>query len=82
MSKHKVYAIIVEAIKQGKLKEPFMNDDFRIACPGLGEGTYNAFLHKHRVNNPGGNSELFEKTAPNRFKLVKPIKYDLDIPTI
>lgn len=78
MSGHKVYGSIIEAIKQGRLKEPFANYDFRIACPGLGDGTYEAFLHKHRVDNPGGNSELFEKVGPNRFKLVRPIKYGLD----
>jgi hypothetical protein len=78
MRGHKVYGSIVKAVKDERLKEPFTNDDFRIACPGLGEGTYNAFLHKHRINNPSRNSELFEKVAPGQFKLLRPIKYGLD----
>ncbi len=78
MSGHKVYRSIIEAIKQGKLSEPFTNDDFRNARLGLCEGTYNAFLHKHRVDNPGGNSELFTKVGPSQFKLVRPIKYGLN----
>lgn len=75
--KHKVYKIIVKAVREGKLKEPITEDGFRNACPGLGEGTYNAFLDKHRVGNPGGNSELFIRVAPGKFKLVRPIKYGI-----
>lgn len=78
MAGHKVYRCIVEAVKSGILEEPFTKYDFRNACPNLGEGTYNAFLDKHRVGNPGGNSELFEKIAPGRFKLVRPAKYGFD----
>ena len=40
MSDHKVYTSIVNAVKTGRLKEPFTNDDFKIACPGFGKGTY------------------------------------------
>ena len=57
--KHGVYASIVQAVRQGRLKEPFTKRDFRNACPGWGEGTYNAFLDKHAVGNPGGNSESY-----------------------
>ncbi len=32
------------ALRMGKLHEPFSNADFRCACPGFGDGTYNAFL--------------------------------------
>lgn len=78
MAGHKVYSCIVESVKRGKLKEPFTRDDFRKACPNFSEGTYNAFLDKHRVGNPGGNSELFEKVSPGKFKLVRPLKYGLD----
>ena len=73
-----MYSAIVKAVKAGRLIEPFSNNDFRRACPGLGEGTYNAFLYKHRVDNPGGQSELFERTSPGQFKLVRPLKYGLD----
>lgn len=78
MARHRVYRRIVGAVKSGELKEPFTTDDFREACPGLAEGTYNAFLHKHRVGNPGRNSELFDKVSPGRFRLVRPYKYGID----
>jgi hypothetical protein len=74
---HKVYGSIVKAVRQGKLKEPFTKEDFRQACPNLGNGTYNAFLDKHREDNPGGNSELFRKVRPGLFELIRPIKYGL-----
>lgn len=54
MANHKVYSAIVRAVKSGQLKGPFGQGDFRRACPGLGEGTHKAFLHKHRKGNPGG----------------------------
>ncbi|MEA2033219.1 MAG: hypothetical protein U9N41_06515 [Euryarchaeota archaeon] len=78
MAGHKIYRCIVEEVKSGTLKEPFTKDDFRTACPKFGEGTYNAFLDKHRVGNPGGNSELFERVSPGKFKLVRPFKYGFD----
>lgn len=77
MTNHKVYKTIIEAVKSDKLKEPFTNDDFKTYCPGLGPGTYNAFLHKHSVGNPGGNSELFERIGPGKFKLIRPLRYGL-----
>jgi hypothetical protein len=74
---HRVYAAIVSAVRAGGLREPFSQTDFRRACPGLAEGTYRAFLHKHRLGNPGGNKELFELVDPGRFKLLRPIRYGL-----
>ncbi len=65
--RHKVYRAIVNAVKEGRLKKPFSQADFRLACPDLGEGTYQAFLCKHRLGNPGGNSELFELVKPGLF---------------
>lgn len=67
----KVYKLIRDAIQNGKLREPFTSHDLRNACPGLGEGTYNAFLWKHRLGNPGNNSELFRKVSPGKFRLIK-----------
>lgn len=77
MVQHEVYRCIVSAVRSGSLKEPFTKDDFRETCPNFGDGTYNAFLDKHSVGNPGGYSELFERVAPGKFKLVKLIKYDI-----
>lgn len=49
---NRVYKEIVKAVKEGNLVEPFSVKDFTVACPGLGKGTYNAFLYKHRRGNP------------------------------
>ncbi|MHC4276844.1 MAG: hypothetical protein ACYSTI_05875 [Planctomycetota bacterium] len=77
MAGHKVYRSIVTAVNEGRLVEPFTKDNFRASCPGLGMGTYNAFLDKHAIGNPGGNSELFERVTPGSFKLLRPIKYNV-----
>jgi hypothetical protein len=77
MARHRVYLAIVSAVRAGRLQEPFSSEDFQRACPGFGEGTYQAFLHKHRRGNPGGNSDLFERVFPGRFKLLCPIRYEL-----
>jgi len=75
MANHKVYGSIIQAVKSGRLVEPFTNDDFRNACPGLGCGTYQAFLHKHSNGNPGGYSVLFLRNSPGKFSVIKPYKY-------
>ena len=75
MPAHKVYHAIVLAVKNGSLSEPFTQEDFRRACPGLGEGTYQAFLHKHRRGNPGGATELFVLDSPGHFRLLRPFRY-------
>ena len=77
VAQHKVYSAIVMAVKTKRLKEPFGQKEFRSACPGLGDGTYQAFLHKHRKGNPGGNSELFKRVEPGRFRVIRPFKYGL-----
>ena len=74
---HRVYSAIVQAVKEHRLSEPFSKDDFKSACPESGEGTYNAFLHKHRKGNPGGTSELFELVAPGKFRCLRPYRYGL-----
>ena len=75
MPKHTVYFSIVNAVKSGKLKEPFTREDFQKACPGLGQGTYQAFLNKHRKGNPGTYSELFDRVETGKFKVIRPFKY-------
>lgn len=74
---HRVYQAIVKAVRSRALREPFSNRDFQDVCPGFGAGTYQAFLHKHSKNNPGRNSELFERVGPGQFKCIRPFKYDL-----
>lgn len=77
MPKHEVYKYIVKAAKSGKIKEPFGVRDFEKACPGLGRGTYRAFLYKHAIGD-GTTTELFEKVSPGEFKLVRPLRYAVD----
>ncbi len=74
---HLIYTAIVQAVKAGRLLEPFTTNDFATACPGFGLGTYKAFLNKHARGNPGGNSELFERVAPGSFRCIRPFKYGL-----
>jgi hypothetical protein len=76
MDGHAVYSRIVYKIKNGTLKEPFTVADFQNACPGLGRGTYKAFLYKHRIGNPGNNTELFEWVGAGKFKVIRPFKLD------
>ena len=77
MAGHRVYRAIVSAVRSGGLSEPFGTDDFRRPCPGFGDGTYRAFLHKHTLGNPSGTSELFDRVSPGRFWLLRPIRYRL-----
>jgi len=77
MSEHAVYGRLVYEARKGTIKEPFTVADFQKACPGLGRGTYRAFLYKHRLGNPGKKTELFELVGPGKFKFIRPFKYDL-----
>jgi len=61
---------IYRAVRSGKLQEPFDADMVRRACPGWADRTYNAFLPKHEVDNPGGNSKLFKRTSPGFYKTI------------
>jgi len=67
------------AVKSGDLREPFSKEGFGTSCPGLGAGTYNAFLWKYCVGNPGGETELFVKVSPGKFSLKRPLEYGLDV---
>lgn len=77
MTDHKTYSLIVDAIKSGDLREPFSKKDFMRTCPGLPQGTYNAFLWKHRKGNPREETELFFLVSPGKFKVIRPFKYDI-----
>jgi len=78
VARHRLYRCIVRAFKSGNLREPFGAADLGKACQGFAEDTYGTFLPKHAVGNPGGNSELFERVARGRYKLVRPYKYGID----
>lgn len=77
MTQHRVYSAIVQAVKTRRLKEPFGSREFKMACPGFADGTYNVFLNKHRKGNPGGTSELFKRVSPGKFRVIRPFKYGL-----
>jgi hypothetical protein len=47
---------IVDAVKCGRLCEPFSPDDVKEA---IGIPFAGVFLPKHRVGNPGNNTQLF-----------------------
>jgi hypothetical protein len=72
-----VYGAIIAAVRSGRLKEPFSKKEFRVACPGLGDGTYQAFLSKHRQGNNLHESELFDLVSPGRFECLRPFLYGL-----
>lgn len=59
--KHKIYSAIVQAVNDGRLVEPFGTKEFRKNCPGFGEGTYQAFLYKHKIGNKKNYSVLLNK---------------------
>ena len=63
---------IYAAVLSGKLAQPFDADTAKYAVPGWAEKTYHVFFNKHRVGNPGGETELFIRVAPGRFKIKGP----------
>jgi len=82
LTKHWIYRTIISAVKEGRLKEPFSRKDLQNACPDLNKNTCLTFPAKHRIGNPGKNTELFIRITKQRFetvtfKLVRPFKYGL-----
>jgi hypothetical protein len=65
---------IYTAVRKGRLKEPFGPADVRRACPGWAERTYGVFLPKHRVGNPGGDTELFDQLASGLYRTLKTLR--------
>ncbi len=78
----KIVEAIDAAIAQGRLREPFSNEDFRAECPGFGKGTYNAFLWKHRRGNPGGETEFFDSVGKNHFRRIRNLEQRMPAPPI
>lgn len=78
--RHKVYGSIVNAIKAGKLIEPFTAKDCIQNCcnlykPPISKSTYPTFLPKHEEDNPGNNSKLFKRHSRGKYKCLRPFKY-------
>ena len=59
---------IYAAVRAKRLAEPFDAAAAKRSCPGWAERTYHAFLPKHAVGNPGGNTELFVRVSPGRYR--------------
>ena len=60
---------IRRAVHGGKLGKRFRAADVRRACPGWSQRTYSNFLPKHRVGNPGRNTELFVQHEDGSYSL-------------
>ena len=60
---------IRRAERARKLGKRFRAADVKRACPGWNERTYSNFLPKHRVGNPGGNTELFVQHEDGSYSL-------------
>ena len=61
---------IYSAVAAGRLKEPFRPSDVRRACPGWATKTPGVFLPKHRIGNPGKETELFERLPDGSYKTI------------
>jgi hypothetical protein len=61
---------IREARRRGRLPARFRPQDVRKACPGWADKTYNVFLPKHRVGNPGGYTPYFEQHRDGSYSLL------------
>ncbi len=69
MGERKTISLIRGAVKSGKLKEPFGAKDTHNVCPSIPLSTCHVFLPKHRVGNPGDNTELFLQIDRGVYKL-------------
>lgn len=57
------------AVKEGRLTEPFSPQEVVQAGVQCAATTPGTFLPKHRVGNPGGNTELFIRVGPGQYRL-------------
>jgi len=78
MPSHRIYKCLVEAVKSGKLIEPFTISNFKDICPGWSEYTYRNFLARHEICNPKSKSDLFVRIERGKYSVVRPFKYGLD----
>jgi hypothetical protein len=60
------------AVRSRTLSEPFRAGDVFRACGGSLQ-TWGTFLPKHRVGNPGGNTELFIRDGRGLYRLKSPL---------
>ncbi len=62
-------AQIHAAVQSHRLSQPFTPATVKKACPGWADRTYHNFLPKHRVGNPGNETELFVQVGPGLYRL-------------
>jgi len=62
---------IYAAVRAQRLAEPLNARAVRLACPGWAAESYHVFLAKHAVGSPSGDTELFERMAPGRYRLLR-----------
>jgi hypothetical protein len=60
---------IYDAVRLGRLQEPFTPKMVQKACPGWAKATYGAFLPKHAEGNPGKNTVLFVRVSTGSYCL-------------
>jgi hypothetical protein len=65
----KVFATEVHnAVRVGKLAQPFNAAMAKKACPGWADKTYHTFFGKHSIGN-GKETELFERVRRGFYRL-------------
>ena len=60
MHERRAIRLIRDAVRHGELEEPFSPQHVNAV---LGIGWAGVFLPKHRVDNPGGNTEFFVRVS-------------------
>lgn len=64
-------ANIYQAVKRGRLNEPFRAVDVNQI---LGIDWAGTFLPKHRVGNPGSHTELFVQVSRGLYRLKRSVR--------
>ena len=59
--------LICESVDRGDLVEPFGAKELRAI--GVRDSTAGGFTPKHAVGNPQGETELFVRVSPGRYRL-------------
>lgn len=63
-----MFNCIKNAVKKGKLKQPFSAREAMTVCPKW-KKSWSTFLPKHRAGNPGGNTEYFILIYKGKYRI-------------
>lgn len=75
---HKTYRVVVRLVRSGRLKEPFTPEELAKKAPrGSNRDTFRRFPAKHRKGNGTGDSQLFVRLKDNKYRVLRPFRYDL-----